>query len=91
MVLLYAYGYYNNIEQLKTKAINWLEKIPAEENVICNEFVNLGLINKSAYDSQALIHLKNRYCNNKKCLECAIGNAIFKKESLLELQPVISC
>lgn len=91
VVLLYAYGYYNNIEQLKTKAINWLEKIPAEENVISNEFVNLGLINKSAYDSQALIHLKNRYCNNKKCLECAIGNAIFKKESLLELQPVISC
>jgi hypothetical protein len=30
-------------------------------------------------DSQALIHLKNNYCNNKKCLDCAVGVKLLKE------------
>jgi len=26
-----------------------------------------------------LIHLKNNYCDEKRCLECTIGNAILRK------------
>ncbi len=74
--ILFAYGIYNNDSVQKEKAINWLEGLKPEKNHITNGFVNLGIANKNAFDSQALIQLKKFYCDKKKCLECAIGNLI---------------
>jgi Protein of unknown function (DUF2851) len=76
--VLYAYGWYNGKEQYKLKAMQWAEQLLPEKNNITKGFEALGLANKNAYDSQALIQLKNKYCNVKKCLECAIGNKILK-------------
>ncbi len=47
--------------------------------MITKGFENLDFSNKSAFDSQALIQLKNEYCNKKFCLQCAIGNALLKE------------
>ena len=76
--VLYAYGWYNNNDAYKLKALQWAEQLQAEKNNITKGFENLGLANNSAYDSQALIQLKNKYCNEKRCLECAVGNKILK-------------
>jgi hypothetical protein len=38
----------------------------------------LGANARNAFQSQALIQLKTRYCDEKRCLECAIGGAILK-------------
>jgi hypothetical protein len=32
----------------------------------------------TAFESQALLELKNNYCDYKKCLQCGIGNKILK-------------
>ncbi len=50
----------------------------AESNSITKGFQQLGIENKNAFDSQALIELKNEYCNKKRCLDCGVGNAILK-------------
>jgi hypothetical protein len=76
--MLYAYGYANNNESFKTRAILWMEKVNAEKNSITLGFQLLGLENRSAFDSQALIQLKNFYCNYKQCLQCAVGNQLIK-------------
>ena len=76
--VLYAYGWYNSNEAYKLKALQWAEQLLPEKNNITKGFEALGLSNKSAYDSQAFIQLKNKYCNNKRCLECAVGNKILK-------------
>lgn len=77
--IVFCYGLYLNNEYYKEKAIKWLEEISAEKNAISKGFENLGYSNKSAFDSQAFIQLKNHYCNNKLCLDCAIGNSLLKK------------
>ena len=77
--LLFAYGSYHNDDNYKDKAIQFLEEIPAEKNSITKGFKELHIANKNAMDSQALIELKNEYCNKKRCLECSIGNTILKK------------
>lgn len=77
---LFAYGIYHNNQLLKGKAVQWLQHATAEANVITGGFGKLGISNKSAFDSQALIELKNEYCNHKKCLSCAVGNSLLKKE-----------
>ncbi|WP_313383921.1 DUF2851 family protein [Chishuiella sp.] len=55
-----------------------LENIKPEKNSILDEFEEIGFENKSAKSSQELIQLKKRYCTEKKCLNCAIGNQILK-------------
>jgi hypothetical protein len=76
--ILFAYGHHHNEQGYKDKAINWLEKISAEKNKITKGFEALNLPHKNSFDSQSYIQLKNEYCNNRRCLECAVGNAILK-------------
>lgn len=78
--MLFAYGIYHKDEALKNKAMDWLENISPEKNSITNGFKRLGVENKSAFDSQALIQLKNFYCDKRRCLECGIGNLILRRE-----------
>ncbi len=80
--VLFAYGLYHNENKYKDKALQWLEKITAEKNAITKGFVLLGVENNNAFDSQALIQLKNEYCNKKKCLDCAVGNKLLKAPHL---------
>ena len=76
--VLFAYGHFNKEQKFKDKALQWLEEITAESNSITKGFLQTGLKNKNAHDSQALIELKNEYCSKKRCLDCAIGNALLK-------------
>jgi hypothetical protein len=76
--ILFAYGHFHSEQKFKDKALTWLEEIAAEKNTITKKFQQLGLQNKNARDSQALIELKNEYCSKKRCLDCAIGNALLK-------------
>ncbi|HEY2722147.1 MAG TPA: DUF2851 family protein, partial [Chitinophagaceae bacterium] len=79
--LLFAYGQYHQDEKYKQMALQWLGETSAEHNAILKELERLEIENKNAFDSQALIELKNEYCSQKRCLECAIGNAILKREN----------
>jgi hypothetical protein len=80
--MLYAYGYLNSQEHIKQKALQWLEQIAAENNSITKGYLQLGVTNKNAFDSQALLQLKNEYCNHKRCLQCAVGNWILKEKEI---------
>lgn len=76
--VLFAYGNYHDENNYKEKALKWLEQTAAETNSITKGFFKLNIKNKTAYDSQALIELKNEYCNKKRCLECGVGNYLLK-------------
>jgi len=76
--VLFAYGHHQQLDQFKTKAILWLENSPPEKNAITRNWEALGAGNKNAWDSQALIELKQQYCDGKRCLECAVGNQLLK-------------
>ncbi len=77
--VLFAYGHYHHENSFKDKALSWLEQIKAEQNVISKGFAALQVENKTAFDSQAFIQLKNEYCNKKRCLDCSIGNSLLRK------------
>ena len=77
--VLFAYGNYLNENKYKDKALQCLEEIGAEKNLITKGFQQLHIENKNAWDSQALIELKNEYCIKKRCLECSVGNSILKQ------------
>jgi len=72
--IVFFYGFKNNIQEYKDRAIDFLDKIEAESNIIIKEMIK-NSFNKprSAFESQALIQLRNNYCKKKKCLNCIIG------------------
>ncbi len=78
--VIFSYGLHYNDQSCQDKAMKWLEEISPEKNGITKGFEALNFSNKSAFDSQALIQLKNEYCNKKRCLICAIGNSLLKKD-----------
>lgn len=56
-----------------------IEHLPAENNTIIANYKKYGLKAGNALQSQALIQLYTNYCTPKRCLSCAIGNAILKQ------------
>lgn len=74
---LFAYGKYRNHDELCTKALDLLEQLPSEKNSIISEWNRQGTPSFSAFRSQALLQLSNKYCKNKRCLQCAFAHRIF--------------
>lgn len=58
--------------------VDLIESIKPERNSIISNFTDLKIECKSAFESQALLQLKKEYCNEQKCLECAVGNELLK-------------
>ena len=59
--------------------IELLENLKAEQNNIVNTFREAGFKVENAKDSQTILHLKKYYCDEKKCLNCAIGTQILNQ------------
>jgi len=78
--LIFVYGKYTDNQELKDKALNFLETLKAENNKITRGWQSYGVQIPSAYYSQALIEQKNSYCDTTKCLNCGIGIEILKKQ-----------
>jgi len=58
--------------------ISLASSITSEENSIIKKFKQLRSIADNSLQSQALLQLKNEYCDKNKCLQCANGNSILK-------------
>lgn len=58
--------------------IEWMRELPAEKNSVIDGYAQLGLKAENAFESQAYLELKKHFCNEKKCLNCAIGVQILK-------------
>lgn len=60
------------------KAVDLLNNTKGEKNNIITRWGALDFNTSNAAHTQALLQLKNTYCNHKKCLQCSIGNMLLK-------------
>ncbi|MFN3756009.1 MAG: DUF2851 family protein, partial [Flavobacterium sp.] len=75
--LKFAYGQWcGNIEE--ELIFKLIEQLPAEKNKIIDFFNRYGISSFNALDSQALVQLKTKYCDRKRCLECDFGKKLVK-------------
>jgi hypothetical protein len=73
------FTYQQSLHQLHAeKQIELLQSLQSEKNAIISKFEELNLKSKNAFESQSLLELKTNYCDQKRCLECAIGNRLLK-------------
>ena len=66
-------------KEVSEEIIALLEGVSSEKNAILDKFISFGITPNNAFESQSLLQLKNEYCNNSRCLECAIGIELLKK------------
>ena len=78
--ILFVYGKEQGNEEIKERAIHYLEELKPEKNKIIDKWVQLGVKVSSSFYSQALIEQKNAYCDTVKCLNCGIGIEILKNQ-----------
>ena len=76
---LFFYGRSRNEDRFQDRALAILEEIPTEKNAIIKKWEQLGVHAASAYQSQALLQLKNEYCSHRRCTECHIGHNILDR------------
>ena len=75
---LYLYFATFKTDDSQELAIDWLNTIKPENNRYIRVWQSLGIESISAFETQALIHLRKNYCDLKKCLDCNIGYEIMK-------------
>jgi len=57
-----------------------IKALKLENNSIVSKFLELKSIERNALSSQALLQLKQEYCDKNRCLHCAIGNSLIVKK-----------
>ena len=75
----FVYGNYTGNADVE-EVFEAYQQIQPEKNHITTLFNQLKVPTENALDSQAIIHLKQFYCDKKLCLQCAIGHQILKHE-----------
>jgi hypothetical protein len=73
---LFLYGEVKALPSYKEKGLAFLELLPPENNADIIRWMEIGVPAPDALHTQALLHLKSRFCDRKRCLECRIGNQL---------------
>ncbi len=65
-----CYSEYTMRNDLDTRGIELLDSLPAEDNIFVRRWSNIGVVAKSALESQALLQLSKEYCSPVLCDKC---------------------
>lgn len=74
----FSYARFTGDDVMQEDALSLLESVPYEDNKTTRLFSDSAFPCGSAYDSQAQLELMDRYCSQKRCLNCAIGEKIVR-------------
>lgn len=66
-------------KDISAEIIALMEQLTPENNSTIQKFSEYGIRADNGFDSQSLLQLKNEYCDKKRCLECAVGIALLKR------------
>jgi hypothetical protein len=76
---LFFYSQLKDDPVYRDQAINFMLDLKPENNHIIKRWDVLGIKAQNAFESQALLELKNRYCKQKQCLQCSIGTKLLRQ------------
>jgi hypothetical protein len=64
----------------RERGVDLLESLPAEKNQLLSDWKAVGMVPKSAADSQGLLEMTHQWCAKKICLKCRIGHHILNQK-----------
>tara|TARA_R110002020_G_scaffold338105_2_gene553459 strand:- start:632 stop:1921 length:1290 start_codon:yes stop_codon:yes gene_type:complete len=79
----FAYAKYKDLD-IEDELIELITSLKSEKNTITGHFYKLRPIRQNALNSQALIQLKNEYCDKNLCLKCAVGSFLISNPDAIK-------
>jgi hypothetical protein len=76
--ILFSYSFYTDDESMRMYALQLLEHANAENNKTIRQWNKSGIKIQNALQSQALLELKNEYCESLQCEKCLIGMKVIQ-------------
>jgi len=73
---MFIYGRNTGKEEIAEKALELLRSLKPENNSIIKKWLSIGVSPVDAYESQALLQLRKEYCDQRRCVNCAIGHRL---------------
>jgi hypothetical protein len=70
---LFFYGLEKGQPAICEGVLGYLEQMSGENNTCIDRWRKAGFPTENAMLTQALLHLKQFYCDKKRCLECRVG------------------
>ena len=67
-------------KQINDTIFKLIRNLKIEKNSTVTKFMDLRPMPKTALYSQALLQLKQGYCDKNKCLQCAIGSSLILRK-----------
>ena len=77
--VVYCYAIHRNDLQLQDKCLELMIDIPPEKNAITSYFKEYDFTLDNALHSQGVLHMHEKFCTFKDCLNCQIGHQILKQ------------
>lgn len=74
--MVFCYGKLRNKQELVEQAMGLLEQLPPESNEIITKWKPFQVHAKNAFDSQSLIELSTRFCQQGRCTDCMVGHRV---------------
>jgi len=84
--VMFCFGLVRDNQEITERPLTFLGEIEPESNVIIDEWHKSGIEAASAFDTQALLQLRNEYCRRRRCLDCRIGNKLISAGASLKSQ-----
>ncbi|NJB35934.1 DUF2851 family protein [Croceivirga sp. JEA036] len=76
------FAYQKHLGKLQPEVlIVQMRSLSSEKNTINTNYKNLGVPVENALDSQANLQLYHKYCVKNKCLQCALGHQLLRRNS----------
>lgn len=82
----FAYANSTGDFELADYGADILTSLPPEENTIITSWTNSGISPENAMRSQALLHLRNEYCDRDRCLECRFGHHLLRSKTRIQTE-----
>ncbi|WP_196890563.1 DUF2851 family protein [Aureivirga marina] len=80
-IIPFKFVYLNHVGKFDEDEILHLAKnIKAEKNSIISKFEDFNIDAQNSYESQALLQMKNYYCENQRCLHCQVGDSLLRRK-----------
>jgi hypothetical protein len=78
---MFFYAKIKGKPEFRDRAINLMLHLKPEKNHIITLWKQIGIEAANAFETQALIELRNNYCKQKQCLKCNIGTKLIKQSA----------
>lgn len=79
--ILIGFAQWKGDEEKCEETLMMLEQVPAENNRYIQQWIERGIPVRSAFDTQALLHLYRNYCQHHLCMHCRWGCYFVRRAS----------